>query len=209
MYLSRVKIDTNLRSSRNALADNNRFHAMVASCFDGSIEKQRPLWRIDTLNNSTYLLIVSSEAPLFDRLLPQVTSGESENADSKDYSAFLSAIKNGETYRFRVTANPVFSSPKARDTSGRGRVYGHVTVDQQKSWLSDRAEKNGFELVGFDVLSRGIKKFNRQGKAVTLSIATFEGVLTVTNADLLRSALTNGVGRAKAYGCGLMTLARL
>ena len=35
----------------------------------------------------------------------------------------------------------------------------------------------------------------------------FEGVLTVTDADAFRNALVNGIGREKAYGMGLLTIA--
>ncbi|MFE4366921.1 type I-E CRISPR-associated protein Cas6/Cse3/CasE [Streptomyces sp. NPDC056835] len=41
-------------------------------------------------------------------------------------------------------------------------------------------------------------------KVVTV---TFDGRLEVTDADALRRTLAQGLGRAKAYGCGLMTLA--
>jgi len=34
------------------------------------------------------------------------------------------------------------------------------------------------------------------------------GRLEVDDVELFRHALLNGMGRAKAYGCGLMTLAR-
>ena len=43
---------------------------------------------------------------------------------------------------------------------------------------------------------------------MTLALATFEGVLEVTDPDALRHGLVHGIGRGKAYGCGLMTLAR-
>ncbi|PSL01016.1 CRISPR system Cascade subunit CasE [Murinocardiopsis flavida] len=42
---------------------------------------------------------------------------------------------------------------------------------------------------------------------VTLVTATFDGRLEVTDPAALRRTLTAGLGRAKAYGCGLMTLA--
>ncbi|AZS87258.1 type I-E CRISPR-associated protein Cas6/Cse3/CasE [Streptomyces griseoviridis] len=42
---------------------------------------------------------------------------------------------------------------------------------------------------------------------VTLVTATFEGRLEITDPDLLRRTLTHGIGRARAYGCGLLTLA--
>lgn len=44
---------------------------------------------------------------------------------------------------------------------------------------------------------------------VSLVTVTFDGRLEVTDPRLLRRALTQGVGKAKAYGCGLLTLAPL
>ncbi|MFQ6144591.1 type I-E CRISPR-associated protein Cas6/Cse3/CasE [Streptomyces seoulensis] len=44
---------------------------------------------------------------------------------------------------------------------------------------------------------------------VSMVTVTFDGRLEVTDPDLLRRALTHGIGKAKAYGCGLLTLAPL
>ncbi|MFJ8271637.1 type I-E CRISPR-associated protein Cas6/Cse3/CasE [Streptomyces sp. NPDC094154] len=44
---------------------------------------------------------------------------------------------------------------------------------------------------------------------VSLVTVTFDGRLDVTDPQLLRRALTQGIGKAKAYGCGLLTLAPL
>ena len=44
---------------------------------------------------------------------------------------------------------------------------------------------------------------------VTINRTVYEGVAHVTDADALRHALIAGIGRSKAYGCGLMTLARV
>ena len=41
---------------------------------------------------------------------------------------------------------------------------------------------------------------------MTLRVVQFDGVLTVEDADRLRQSLQDGMGRAKGYGCGLMTL---
>lgn len=37
-------------------------------------------------------------------------------------------------------------------------------------------------------------------------MAQFDGALQIEDPERLRTALTAGMGRAKAYGCGLMTL---
>jgi CRISPR system Cascade subunit CasE len=216
MYISRVKLDAALRSTRSALANPQQMHAMVAQCFDASperrgsgrdSERQRPLWRIDTLKGSTYLLVVSAMAPDFTLLLPQLSSAMHSEALVKDYDAFLARLAAGKTMRFRLCANPVHSVMQAGSPEARGKIFGHVTVQQQKNWLEQRSLKYGFELLSFDVVSRGERRFKRQKATVTLTVANYEGLLAIRNADLLKAALVEGIGRAKAYGCGLLTLA--
>ncbi|KAA6212410.1 type I-E CRISPR-associated protein Cas6/Cse3/CasE [Streptomyces albofaciens JCM 4342] len=48
---------------------------------------------------------------------------------------------------------------------------------------------------------------NGRGPRVVINSVTFEGRLRVTNAEALTHHLLNGIGPAKAYGCGLLTLA--
>ncbi|MFF0967492.1 type I-E CRISPR-associated protein Cas6/Cse3/CasE [Streptomyces sp. NPDC003703] len=49
----------------------------------------------------------------------------------------------------------------------------------------------------------------RRDKPVTVVTVTFGGRMEITDPDALRRTLTQGVGRARAYGCGLLTLAPL
>jgi CRISPR system Cascade subunit CasE len=42
---------------------------------------------------------------------------------------------------------------------------------------------------------------------IVLTTATYDGMLRIANPDLARYHLLNGVGAAKGYGCGLITLA--
>jgi len=41
-----------------------------------------------------------------------------------------------------------------------------------------------------------------------VAVIDFEGFLTVTDPNLFVASLVCGIGRAKAYGCGLMLIAR-
>ena len=52
-------------------------------------------------------------------------------------------------------------------------------------------------------------RFTKNGNDGTITIVrvTYEGMLEVTGPDALRHALTSGIGHARAYGCGLLTLA--
>ncbi|MGA4960492.1 type I-E CRISPR-associated protein Cas6/Cse3/CasE [Streptomyces lavendulocolor] len=112
----------------------------------------------------------------------------------------------------------------------RGFRVPHRTAAHQLSWLLARAERHGFTIPeasvhppapglspektttagpAVTIVSRDILRFNkrRDGPRVTLSTATFQGRLRVTDPDALRAALLGGIGPAKGYGQGLLTLA--
>ena len=48
----------------------------------------------------------------------------------------------------------------------------------------------------------------KTGEQVKLLGVTYEGLLTVTDAEKFREALISGIGRGKAYGLGLLTVVR-
>jgi len=189
----------------------------VEASFSGvnNEKRERSLWRIDHLGNMCYLLVVSHERPLLANIAKQFGCAHNEPVwETKCYQTLLSGLHEGQLLRFRLRANPVRSSSAEKNpVTGRGKVFAHVTLEQQKEWLMERAEKLGFALTepSFDVVHSEWKKFRKAigaKKEVSLRIADFEGRLTVVNPELVKNALTLGVGRAKSYGCGLLTVAR-
>lgn len=95
-----------------------------------------------------------------------------------------------------------------------GKVQGHITVDQQLQWLIDRSASHGFTILNDQndqpdvvVKERHKENFKRADATVTLVTAVFEGRLEVADAVLFRKALCQGIGRAKGFGCGLLTIA--
>lgn len=208
MYLTRMKLDPAKRKTAIALVSPNLFHGAIEMSFE---ERTRKLWRIDNLNGNLYLLLLSRDKPDLTSAADQF--GTDEGWRTLSYDKFLSEIKEGERRRFRLCANPVISSKKATAKGERGTVLAHVTTHWQKQWLIDRAEKNGFALLADDftvVESKWISfsKKTNGGRPVTIHSVTFEGILTVTDKEKFCSALKDGIGRAKAYGMGLMTVMR-
>lgn len=199
-----------------ALASPQKLHAAVESSFPTSAEKNgRNLWRIDRLNNAHYLLVLSNIKPDFSHIVEQFGwPGAEQMWETKNYTPLLKRIKTGQRWQFRLRANPVHSVKQTSDLLAqkhikRGKVYAHVTVRQQEQWLLDRAVNYGFSLQegSFRVVQKEVKEFMRHTCRVTLGIATFEGILEVTDAMIFLRTLTSGIGRAKAYGCGLLTVA--
>ncbi|MFI2209619.1 type I-E CRISPR-associated protein Cas6/Cse3/CasE [Streptomyces sp. NPDC020141] len=114
----------------------------------------------------------------------------------------------------------------------RGFRVPHRAAHQQLHWLLDRADRHGFTIPATQELSpppslglgqpgtpapavaltaRDILRFSKRhnGPQLTLTTATYQGRLRVTDPDLLRHTLLHGIGPAKAYGQGLLTLAAL
>ncbi len=151
----------------------------------------------------------------------------------RELDRFLDRLEAGQRWGFRLCVNPTFRDKGQLDRAGRKKVLAHVTQEQQTKWVLDRAERCGFKILesadlggelpvledsqgqrvdGKNLLINGVERslveFKRGNDLVRLSIATFEGVLEVSDPQALRYAVVNGIGRGKAYGCGLLTLAR-
>ena len=114
---------------------------------------------------------------------------------------------------FLLTANPVKSivdiqrEAKPDKQSGKCRVP-LIKEDDQLQWLARKVTGAG-AVAAVRVLPHTptyFRKGNRSGKLVTV---TFEGVLNVTGPDNLIRLLENGVGPAKAFGCGLLLIRRM
>ncbi len=210
MYLSRVELDTTRRSTMLALSNPQKLHGAVEASFSGV--RRRRLWRLDKLGGKLYLLLLSEDKPELSGLAGQF--GPQDGGvlpETRSYDPLLQRISAGSVWQFRLTANPVKSCPNHDGRESRGVVRAHCTVEYQKQWLLERAAKHGFALEadGFDVTASQWLRFAKggeSGRPVSLLSVTYEGVLKVTDAALFCLLLTNGIGRGKAYGLGLMTV---
>jgi len=209
MYLSRIELDLSKSASRRALSSPQIIHAAVEDCFQNKFDKDRKLWRLDRLGGCLFLLLLSPERPDFAKFNLQFCS-EDASGETKDYSPLLKCIQSGARFRFRLKANPVHSEPVK---GGRGKVYAHVTVEQKQNWLIKKSSACGFALEEdeFNVVETDSPRFWRErgDRPLQIETAVFEGELTVTDPDLFALSLTKGIGRAKAYGCGLLTVASI
>lgn len=216
MHFTRFEINPARRAARSLLASPQKLHAAVLAAFPSTARTEgegRVLWRIDQHAHKVVLYVASPGKPDLAHLVEQVGWPSTHGWDTRDYTTLLDRLANGKEWRFRLKANPV-SSRRKSEAAERSQRFGHVTVAQQTWWLLDRAERNGFTVPEGkhgepDVAVRGREtlKFARGGQTVTLATAVFEGRLLVTDAELFRSNLIQGIGPAKAYGCGLLTLA--
>ncbi len=146
---------------------------------------------------------------------------------------FEPQFKTGEKRRFNILANPVRKvSKNSLDCAGNPfdrKWIGKdvpVAVPDLPRWLERRAEplwqgpKNlsqtqtppGFEILRITDIQRGyvyVNKGQDDEKGRKIRSARYEGVLKITNADHFTKTLIKGIGPAKAFGFGLLTLSNL
>jgi CRISPR system Cascade subunit CasE len=215
MFLTRMPLNPARRGCKFLLASPQAMHAAVLSAFPpgagtGS-SLGRVLWRVDFQHPHVHLYIVSPEQPDLTHLVEQAGWPLSSSWETVPYAPRLAKLEVGAIMAFRLTANPVKQS---RDPATLGKKLPHVTSVQQRDWLLERSEVNGFRIpVGVDgepdvlVSRRSRHEFQRGDATVTLVTAQFDGRLEILDADIFRRTLTHGLGRAKGYGCGLLTVA--
>ena len=116
--------------------------------------------------------------------------------------------------------------PRPPVTSGK-RV-GLATEGEQVRWLLRRADAGGFQIPGtwvdaklpetgepvhlpnfrVDVVPEGRDPNGKPGHAGEFLAVRFEGVLAVTDPEAFRATVAVGIGSGKAFGFGLLSLAR-
>lgn len=115
------------------------------------------------------------------------------------------AMTPGTPVRFRVAVNAVTRSRRPDGKHGDAPL----PENQIDDWLTNKLTG---ALTAVTILSstrsvygtdrKGLKK----GSLTALQVDTVDGVGTVHDPDRLLELVVDGVGRAKAYGCGLLTV---
>ncbi len=213
MYLSRMHLNTRRRGTAKLLSSPQAMHAATMSAFPpGAIGDGRVLWRVDRTPEATSLYLLSPTVPSFEHLQEQAGWANRESWIIRDYAPVLGAVAIGRRFSFRLAANPV---RVVTGEDGIKRRAAHVTAAQQLGWLLERADRLGVRFPddpeggspSVAVTRRETLRFKRGTRRVTVARSQYDGLLEVVDPDALRAALTDGVGKAKAYGCGLLTLA--
>lgn len=183
-------------------------HKKIWQLFPDKADEKRPfLFRVENLGQRgvQHILLQSSYKP-------QQVQGELLLLKSKEVQ--LNGITNGRRYQFLLRANP---TKKIKDISGKTTNQGKVRVpiiDETEiiAWLNRQfegiAEIEAVTLVQQDLLYFKKDKENQKhvGKIQTV---TYSGILTVKEAEPQINKIKEGIGPAKAFGCGLLTLAKI
>ena len=141
-------------------------------------------------------ILLLADRPPADRI-----SGQEVQVQSRPIAdAFLDHAE----YRFKVIVNPT-----RRDNSSRKLlpVKGRDAIGQ---WFCQRAEQRwGFQISAahLQIDRVDVLQFkDKQQHPVTLAQAHVQGRLSVTDHEQFRNSFNQGIGRGRAFGCGLLQI---
>ncbi|MBU1619641.1 MAG: type I-E CRISPR-associated protein Cas6/Cse3/CasE [Gammaproteobacteria bacterium] len=232
MYLSRVRFLPG-NTTHNALLTIQRkgsyaSHQLLWQLFT---EQQRSfLFREEQSNGLSSqqgmpeYLVLSQAVPVLNTELFQVET-----------KLFAPKLNEGDKLAFRLRANPTRSSKTEDSTNKRGQrhdVMMHAKKCAQAEGVTEplllkqRMEQAALDWLVKDERAAGLgvrfdvrplvmaysqHKTSKKAQQPLISYSTvdYEGVLTVIDPELLISQVATGIGRAKAFGCGLMLLRRV
>ncbi len=194
LFLSKCRLDTNRPVNPYEL------HRMLWKLFPDRPDEARSfLFRVENYGKPgpQMIFLQSQEQP--------TPAGGPSILDSK---SFTPKLANKQLLRFLVRANPTkrIKDPKKSTNQGKVRVP-LIDEEEMNGWLQRQLQGAG--LVKEVMISRQDRIYFRKKKhAGKIATVVFQGILEVEDSQLLAGKLTNGIGPAKAFGCGLLSLAR-
>lgn len=222
-YLSKATLRAD--ASVNALADillpkdaDRRVvtaHKLLWVLFaDAAGRKRDFLWREV---EPGHFLILSAREPCDSHNLFEI--------QSKSFAPVLAA---GDELGFSLRANPTVALMAEKDAKGRGKradVVMHAIKDAVgdaraearalavqtagAAWLESQGGKHGFEIERVTADRYNLLAPPHRRDPMRIATLDFDGLLRVTDPAAFVAMLTHGLGRAKAYGCGLMLIRRV
>jgi CRISPR system Cascade subunit CasE len=117
-------------------------------------------------------------------------------------------------YRFEVVVNPTKCDGKLRNHPSKesktikGKTIPLKTREEIASWFDSKAPQWGFSVKPeyLEVRDIEVKRFKKGENEITLAQAKIVGGLTVTDKEKFVQSFQNGIGRGRAFGCGLLQI---
>lgn len=213
MYLSRLQLNSSNRTVWRTLIDQPyKLHQFVMQGFPDGVKREDAniLYHLEANDQVITLLVQSDISPDWASLdskllLPTNPFDLIPNPAIRQIVGL--PLESGRVFSFRLRANPTIKKVR-RDEKGERYNSNRVPLvheDKQLAWLEKKAKQSGFCLL--EVYSNLEEKQTDYGKRLTLFTVQFTGRLRITDPAAFQAALIKGIGPAKAFGCGLLSLA--
>ncbi|MGV8049188.1 MAG: type I-E CRISPR-associated protein Cas6/Cse3/CasE [Anaerolineaceae bacterium] len=210
MYLSKILLDPSSKRVQNEISNRYELHRSLMSQFeDAKREEIGLLYRLEFANGYEYqpitLLVQTQVAP--DWQLWEKYNGPANQAEVKEFQVETTP---GARYYFRLLANPTV---KVKQADEKGKRLGLYQPTEQLEWLKRKSRLNGFLLEALNLTDKGMVESTKRDQGTVYHIKhlaiLYEGILVVTDQYQFSNSLIRGIGSAKAFGFGLLSLVRI
>lgn len=222
MHMSRVRLDP------SRMAPATLSHLLGG----GGYHLHQALWNLfendpDTERDFLYRHEYGDRAPTF-LLLSKREPADRDGCWTIETKPYHPRIQVGDQLGFSVRINPivakrdesgkqhrhdvVMNRKKALKESGEEFTQTEVIQEATEQWFATREARSGFRLAQTSLLAEGYQQHRLsrgRGKPVRFSTVDVSGRLTVTDSDSFLDVAMDGLGPAKAFGCGLLLIRRV
>ena len=209
MYLSQLVLNTSNRQARKDLSSHYEIHSTLCRGFAKEDEiPSRFLWRLEEpkIGQSNALLVQSEAKPDWNKL-DQRFEGYFRNTQIKTLP--LEQLQTDQILRFRLKANPTVTKKDSGNPTKHKR-YGLREVKEQLEWLSRQGQKGGFVVLDAVISRNELLRIYKHNKSfpITLQAVLYDGHIRIINLKLFKETISKGIGKAKALGFGLLSIAK-
>ncbi|WP_435224324.1 type I-E CRISPR-associated protein Cas6/Cse3/CasE [Streptomyces sp. Tue6028] len=205
--IARIRLNPHSRDVQRDLRDATQMHRTVMrTAPDGLGDSPRHqaglLYRLEESDTSTTLLVQGSH------LDPTRLPAGYGNAEVKSLAPMFSALRKGLAVRYRIVLNPAKRERlPLEEKNRRGKIIALSGAAADQWWLR-RAADAGLQLHILTPTNLDpVRPRGTQASSMRHSLLRYDGTATVTDPDALTEAVLTGIGRAKPYGAGLLSLA--
>ena len=206
-HLTQIRLNLADRQVQADLADHTSLHRTVMSLLPDELGEHpraaaRCLHRVEDGRSGTVILLQSDPAPNLDAL----PDGYALDARTTSLDTLLGTLRTGTPVRYRILANPA-KRVGGRQDPMRGKVVGlHGTAAED--WWHRRAHAAGLTVESVTAAPKPRHRATRRtGGPARHDAVQFDGTATIHDPDAAVAAVTTGIGKGKAHGLGLLSLA--
>lgn len=203
-WLTRIVLDPRNRAAGRDLGDADALHKRVMSLVPNDLGEQARakagvLYRYDETGTAGPHLLIQTGLPISPALLPDRYG----TLAVRDLTPLLQVLRADMAVRYRIVGNTAKRLGRTSERPGKLVALRGPEADQ---WWHTRAEASG--LILRTLISTALSDIRGKGPGrVQHAVTRFDGIAVIKDPDLVRQAVLSGVGRGKAHGCGLLSLA--
>ena len=194
MYLSKITLNNSYVAKKWA-SNPYRVHQRICMACN---HDPRVLFRMEQSDGALVILVQSHTKPDWEKTFADLRV----LAKMVEYKSFELHLQPACILQFKLAANPTVKR--------NGKRLGLLKEEEQLTWLKRKFTAVGAHLHACRVIGSGFQRSRRTDEEYEQIhwLVLYEGLLQVTDPQAFEAAVAEGIGPAKGFGCGLLSLAQ-